>query len=229
MAPPCQSTEGHNSSLKSCMWRTRPSSGLSNEPGLPEDLLGSTLGNLLPHGGIHSLFLALGIPPWLPGGSMCGKNISELCIVTTMPSSQGPILEMLGAFLRPLFPLRSHTKASWTLAKILRGSQVLWGQWAGLVSERALRNLAALKVLSLSRPRSVSICICFCSAVVAVSRAAPGRKGNYWDHSCSPQRLKSRKVFVTRAGGERWPLWLCAALQGFSAVYHFLRPQGTLS
>lgn len=148
MAPPCPSTEGHNCSLKSCMWRTRPSSGLSNEPGLPEDLRSSTLGNLLPHGGIHSLFLALGIPPWLSGGSTCGKNISELCVVTTLPSSQGPILEMLGAFSRPLFPLWSYTKASWTPAKILRGSQVFWCQWLGLVGERALPNLAALKVFS---------------------------------------------------------------------------------
>lgn len=116
-APPCQSTEGHNSSLKSCMWRARPSSSLSNEPGLPKALLRSTLGNLLPHGGIHSLFLALGIPPWLPRGSTCGTSTSEICIVTTPPSFQGPILELLGAFPRALFPLWSYTKVSWMLAK----------------------------------------------------------------------------------------------------------------
>lgn len=51
---------------------------LSNEQGLHEALLSSTLGNLLPHGGIHSLFLALGIPSWLPRHSMCGKSTSSV-------------------------------------------------------------------------------------------------------------------------------------------------------
>lgn len=192
------------------MWRARPPSSLSNEPGLPEALLSFTLGNLLPHGGIHSLFLALRIPPWLPRGSTCGKSTSELCIVTTPPSFQGPILELLGAVPRALFPIRSYTKASWMLAKILRGSQVLWGQWVGFINERPLPNLMALGVFSRSRPRSASACLHFRSA--AVAKAAPGRTGNYQDHYCSLQRLKSRKATVTRAGGEHWSLWLRAAL-----------------
>lgn len=97
-APPCQSTEGHNFLPKLCMWRARPSSSLSNEPVLPEALLSSTLGNLLPHGGIHSLFLVLGIPPWLSRGSTWGKSTSEFCIVTTPPSFQGPVLGAARSF-----------------------------------------------------------------------------------------------------------------------------------
>lgn len=77
--------------------------------------------------------------------SMSGKSTSELCIVTTPPSFQGLILELLEAFPRASFPVWSYTKAPWLLAKILRGSQVLWAQWVGLVNERPLPNLMELK------------------------------------------------------------------------------------
>jgi len=79
-APSC-GFSGGNSSLKFCMCRTRSSFSLSNEPEL---LISSTFGILLPLGGIHSLFLAPGIPPWLPKGSTREKRTSEFCSVTAL-------------------------------------------------------------------------------------------------------------------------------------------------